>query len=177
MILAVGLWLCGAVPVRAEGLLTPFIGVAFGGDTPQNQRTFGISLAGMGGGTIGFEVDFARTPEFFGHKEQAGENDLTTVTANVLLALPLGVVRPYAAGGVGLFRSHVDGPGGAVDRRSTDLGIDFGAGLMGFFGDHVGGRTDIRFFRNVTSESEGLLRFELGEFDFWRAAFGVVLRF
>jgi hypothetical protein len=167
----------GAGPVLAEGLLAPFLGVTFGGDAPQNQTTFGISLTGMGGGGVGFELDFGRTPEVFGSKDQRGENDLITITGNVLLALPLGVVRPYVAGGAGLFRSHIEGRGSTGDHTGTDLGIDVGAGLMGFLGDHVGARVDVRVFRNVTRGDEGLLGFELGDLDVWRAAVGVVWRF
>jgi opacity protein-like surface antigen len=167
----------GATPAHADGLLTPFIGMTFGGDTTENRTGFGASLAAMGGGVIGFEIDVSRIPGFFGDEDVAGKNNLTTLTGNLIVGIPLGVVRPYVVGGAGLLRSSFGGPGDVSDETSSDLGVDVGGGIMGFFGEHVGARAELRYFRNVTSGDETVLDFSLGDFDFWRASLGVAFRF
>jgi hypothetical protein len=50
-------WMTAGSPAFADGLITPFIGVTFGGDTTTNQDTYGISIAGMAAGVFGFELD------------------------------------------------------------------------------------------------------------------------
>lgn len=50
---------------------------------------------------------------------------------------------------------------------------------MGFFSDHVGLRGDVRYFRTLNRDDtdSGLdLGFDLGDFDFWRASIGLVIR-
>ena len=59
---------------------------------------------------------------------------------------------------------------------SDGLGVDIGGGLMGFFGDHVGARVDIRYIRAVTA-GESVFDFEFEKFNFVRATGGLVLRF
>ena len=61
----------------ADWLFTPFIGGTFGGSAKVsgfgddlksdfNQTlTYGGSLAGLGGGIVGFELDFGYTPNFY----------------------------------------------------------------------------------------------------------------
>src|SRR5436309_3482984 len=59
---------------RADGMIVPFLGVNFGGNSGQelsdaiNAKRFdwGVSLAYMGGGVLGVEADIARSPDFFG---------------------------------------------------------------------------------------------------------------
>ena len=47
----------------ADGIFTPFAGVSFGGDQTERVPTYGVSLAGMAGGVLGFELDVAQTAE------------------------------------------------------------------------------------------------------------------
>src|SRR5687767_15715533 len=65
-----------ARPASADWLFTPYLGLVFGGaantvdintlDEAFEQRsTFGGSLGFMGGGVLGFEMDFGYTPNFF----------------------------------------------------------------------------------------------------------------
>src|SRR5688572_6456782 len=61
----------------ADWLFTPFIGMNFGGsatfndaagdfdDEFEKRSTFGASLAWMGAGIAGFEIDFGYSPNFF----------------------------------------------------------------------------------------------------------------
>lgn len=96
---------------------------------------------------------------------------------NLIVGVPLGGIRPYAVGGVGLMRSRVTGPSDLIDISRSDFGISLGGGLMGFFGDSVGIRGDVRYFRSLQDAGEGFLGFDLGTFDFWRASVGLVFRF
>ena len=61
------LLLMNAGSARAETLLTAFGGAALGGATESTRGTYGASLGFLGGGVLGFEVEAATTPEFFGN--------------------------------------------------------------------------------------------------------------
>ncbi len=58
--------------------------------------------------------------------------------------------------------------------------MNAGAGLMGFFTDHVGLRGDIRYFRSFEdTDPDTDVDFDLagGDFDFWRGTVGLAFRF
>ena len=62
---------------RAEGLIIPFFGVNFGGDSGKdlgdaadaNRFNYGVSVAFMGGGVIGVEADISYSPDFYGKSD------------------------------------------------------------------------------------------------------------
>lgn len=190
-----------ASPSRASAdwLFTPFVGANFGGnadfgefddfDDEFEQRVdLGASLGWMGGGIVGFEVDFGWSPNFFENTIgpgdfEFGDNNVTTLMGNVLVGIPVGGqsgpgIRPYASGGVGLIRTHVDGAGFFDDLDSNDFGMNVGAGVNGFFTDNIGIRGDIRYFRSLQDdEPDELFDLALSDFDFWRATVGVTFRF
>ena len=65
--------------------------------------TYGGSLAFLGGGIAGFEVDFGYSPNFFGSDSNdalnlVGDGNVTTLMANLMLAGPKAAVRPYVVG-------------------------------------------------------------------------------
>lgn len=192
-----------AVPraASADWLFTPFIGTAFSvgadfGDTFEGaleferRFTYGASLGYMGAGVIGFEFDFGYSPNFFETTtiddddfNFSNDSNVTTLMANVVLGIPVGGTtgpgfRPYAVGGVGLMRTHVEGAGLFFeDLDSNDWGFNVGAGFHGFFTDNFGIRGDIRYFRAFTSDDEGDdLLFDISDFDFWRVTAGVTFR-
>lgn len=185
-------------PARASAdwLFSPFIGATFGGsadigglgedfnDEFERKLNYGASLAWMGAGVFGFELDFGYAPNFFqvnpddGDFNLVGDGNVTTVMGNVVVGAPLGGVRPYAVGGIGLIRSKVDDVGQFFDTiDSNDLGFDVGGGVMGFFGDNVGIRGDLRYFRSLRDTDPDGIDLELGNFDFWRGTVGVTFRF
>ena len=111
----------------ADWLLTPFVGWNFGGsadfltdgdgdfdDEFEQRANFGVSLAWMGGGIIGFEADLGYTPNFFENTTgpdnfEFGDNSVTTLMANLMIGIPIGGqtgggFRPYVVGGVGYHR-------------------------------------------------------------------------
>ena len=103
--------------------------------------------------------------------------------ANVVLGIPVGGTtgpgfRPYAVGGIGLMRTHVEGAGLFFeDLDSNDWGFNVGAGFHGFFTDNFGIRGDIRYFRAFASSDEGEdFTFDISDFDFWRVTAGVTFR-
>jgi opacity protein-like surface antigen len=184
-------------PARASAdwLFTPFIGANFGGSadlgTPgedlndefNRKLTYGAAFEWMGGGIVGFGVDFGYSPNFFGVTDSngvdlVGDGNVTTLMGNVIVGAPLGGVRPYASGGVGMIKTHVDDAGQFFDVNRSDLGFDVGAGVMGFFNDNVGIRGDIRYFRAVNDDSDSdSIDVSLGSFKFWRGTVGVTFKF
>ena len=197
------LMVTAAAPAKASAdwLFTPFIGFNWGNsvnfndsvgdfeDSFEKRVDFGASLAWMGGGIVGFEVDFGYTPNFFEATEGDanfgfGDSNLTTLMANVTVGIPVGGqsgigIRPYASGGVGIIRSNL---GDAEDlfniEPATDLGFNVGAGVTGFFTDNIGLRGDVRYFRSLQDdEPDDEFDVGLSDFKFWRGTVGVTFRF
>jgi hypothetical protein len=192
-----------AVPAKASAdwLFTPFVGMNFGGsatfsdafgdfeDEFERRGTYGASLAWMGGGALGFEVDFGYTPNFFENTEgdgdfDYGDSNVTTLMANIVLGAPIGGqsglgIRPYASGGVGIIRSRIDDADDLFDVSSSDWGVNVGAGVAGFFADNIGLRGDVRYFRSLqdTERPEDDFDIALGSFSFWRGSVGLTFRF
>ncbi len=197
---AVMLFILGgmATPASADWLLTPYLGVTFGGsanfgdvgdfaDNFEKKVTFGGSATWMGAGIIGLEADFGSTPNFFATTTgdanfDFGDSNVTTLMANLVIGAPVGGTtgpgfRPYASGGIGLLRSNVSTNGLFDDLSQNDLGLNAGAGAHLFFSDTVGLRGDVRYFRALQKGSDGGRDLDLGDFNFWRGTLGVTFRF
>lgn len=189
------------IPNRASAdwLFTPFIGANFGGsadfgdlndfdDEFERRVDLGVTFGWMGKGIIGAEVDFGWSPNFFedtaGSADfEFGDNNVTTLMANVLVGAPIGGqrgpgIRPYGSGGIGLIRSRIDGGAFFNDLTANDFGFNVGAGVHGFFNDNIGIRGDIRYFRSLSDDDPtDDLDLALSDFDFWRATVGLTVRF
>jgi opacity protein-like surface antigen len=180
----------------ADWLLTPFIGANFNGsanvtgagedfgDQFERKLSYGASLAWMGNGALGFEVDFGYSPNFFDVSPDdnnfnfIGDGNVTTLMANLVVGAPTGGVRPYASGGIGLIRQRLDDAGQFFGKvGNNDFGFNVGGGVMGFMNDHVGLRGDIRYFRAVHDSSNDGMDLDLGDFNFWRGTVGVMFKF
>jgi opacity protein-like surface antigen len=179
-----------ASTARADGLIVPFLGVTFGGDTTENRYVYGGALGFTGNGPVGFELDFAYAPNFFGGDDELFEFDgklnITTLMANITFGgAPIGGgVRPFFSGGAGLMRASVTSPTDLFDDVTrNDFGINVGGGLTGMFNDNVGLRGEVRYFRSLEDETgdDGFLLdprdFDLGDFDYWRFTVGVAFKF
>lgn len=201
LLVAATMMVCFLAPARASAdwLFTPYVGFNFGGnadfgefddfdDEVEKRVNFGASLAWMGAGIAGFELDFGWTPNFFEDTVgpgdfEFGDSNVTTLMANLVLGIPVGGqegpgIRPYVAGGAGLLRSHIDGGDFFDDLDTNDFGVNVGGGLHGFFTDNVGVRADVRYFRSLNEdEPDDFLDLSLAEFDFWRATLGLTIRF
>lgn len=178
---------------RADGLIIPFIGVNFGGDSgaefgdaaDASRFNWGASFAWMGGGVFGFEGDFGYSPDFFGKTDLGGSNVLTAF-GNVMLGIPFGGqkgfgIRPYGVVGIGVI--HAEGQAfetAGLDLNENKVGWDFGGGVLMFFTSHVGIRGDLRYFRTFEALDFLDLEFETesgpGDLDFTRGSFGFVVR-
>ncbi len=174
------------IQARADGFVSPWIGSAFGaGSNIDNGRTtFGVTAGAMGAGIVGGEVDFGYNPSFFGTKNDFGNNTVINLMGNLIVGVPIGGthgagVRPYVTGGVGLLRSQIDG-GTFFDVQSHNnmFGWNAGAGVMGYFAQHVGLRGDVRYLRSFEDNNTGITSIDLNgnQLKFWRASIGVVLR-
>ena len=183
----------------ADWLLTPFVGWNWGGtanllegddfdDEFEQKAMFGASLAWMGAGVVGFEVDFGFSPNFFENTSGSGDfefadSNLTTVMGNLIIGVPIGGqhgvgFRPYAVGGMGLVKSRLGSSGDLFNVDSTDWGFNVGAGAMFFFSDNVGLRGDVRYFRSLQDvEPIDDFNIRFANFRFWRGTLGVTIRF
>ncbi len=205
VISAMSALLCAAAPrsASADWVLTPFLGWNFNGSADVHNNTagvsfnnkfehkldYGLSLANMGAGIIGFEVDFGYSPNFFETGTATNnafnftnDSNVTTLTGNVIVGAPLGghggSIRPYAVGGVGLIRSNVQDVAQAFDVSSkNDFGLDVGAGVMGFVSQNVGFRGEVRYFRGFRGSSDNVTTLGLSDFNFWRGSVGVSFKF
>jgi opacity protein-like surface antigen len=185
-----GLMLLIPAQARADWIFTPFIGAnlhneddTLGLDTKNGTVNFGGSLAWMGAGVFGVELDFGYAPNFFEQQNtSAFDGNVTTLMGNLILGIPIGGqtgggVRPYVSGGVGLIKSRLDDVEDFFDIDESSFGINAGGGVMIFFTDSVGIRGDLRYFRSFRNIDENDLDLSLGGFDFWRASAGVSFRF
>ena len=175
-----------AAPALADGLIVPFVGFNFGGDSSsqcvsltnckEKRTNFGVSFISMGT-VFGLEEDISYAKNFFG--ETPGQaNSVFSAMTNLVIGPGVGPVRPYVVGGIGLIRPHVSSLAGSIvsfDADKNAFGYDIGGGLTILFGGKVGVRGDLRHFH--TFENLNLLVFTGQKLDFWRASVGLALAF
>lgn len=176
-----------AAPARADVVLTPYVGTLFGGDMGDNTATFGANAAFMGGGIFGAEIGFNYAPEFV--KASVANEDIAQMSlmGNLIVGIPIGNAsqggqfRPYVTGGAGLFRVSSAESQFFDDVSSNDFAVNFGGGVMAFFSEHVGIRTDLRYFRTLSDSDpeSGVddINFDLGDLNFWKWDVGAAFRF
>lgn len=168
----------------ADVVFSPFMGLTFGGDSQKKSLIYGGSLTIMGNGMFGFELDAALAPDMLDNDDDIdftlGSNSVGTLMANIIIGAPMGEpgIRPYVSGGAGLLRINIEDPLDLFDADRNTLGVNVGAGIMGFFSEHIGGKADVRYFRRIRDEDTGSgIDLDLGQFNFWRATVGLSLRF
>lgn len=176
---------------RADWLITPFIGLTRGGETTYvvelgglaTKFTFGGSLAHLGDGLLGFEVDLGYSSRFFDRGDMVPiieRSSLTTLTGNVIVAVPRAVtgesLRPYVIGGLGLMHPDIDYVRDVFEVNSNLLALDLGGGAIGALTERTSLRFDLRYFKSLTEDTEAVA-FGTTRLSFWRAAIGVALRY
>ena len=145
-IISAAIMIAMPVTARAEGYVAPWVGANWGsGNRIGNGRAaFGVSAGAMGGGIIGGEMAFGYSPSFFGTDNDFGHNTVIDLMGNLIVGVPVGGthgvgIRPFVSGGIGLLRTQIDGGTlTAVSAKNNMLGWNAGAGVMGYFNDHVG---------------------------------------
>jgi hypothetical protein len=164
---------------RAETLLTPWLGANTGGNASASID-FGAGVGTMIAGVIGVDFDFGYSPDFFGNN--LNSHVLTTM-GNVTVAIPFdvthaAVIRPYVTGGVGLIHAHIENPYYGSSASNNDAGVNFGGGVIGFLGAHIGVRADLRYLRSLGDDSSSYPynQVDLSHLHFWRTSLGLVLR-
>ena len=172
-----------AVPARADGFITPFLGFNFGGDQAAHcasltncedrRLDWGVAL-GSTSGIFGFEEEIAYSKNFFG-KTPGGDNAVLTLMSNLMLVLPAGPIRPYGLVGLGLIHPHIKFDSSAFDVSNNALGYDIGGGVNIFFSPAVGLRGDVRHFHTLQDVTLGLT--SEAKLDFWRGSAGLTFRF
>ena len=184
---------CAPSSASAEWLLTPFAGMNWGGsatfgdvgtfdDEFEKRGNLGLSFA-MGEGTAGLEIDFGWSPNFFQNTTgsgdfEFGDNNVTTLMANLTLGMHGAGVRPYVLGGIGIIKTRAQHARDLFDVARTDWGFDVGGGVMGFFSDSVGIRADIRYFQSLRDEEpDDDFDVALSDFKYWRGSVGLTFRF
>jgi opacity protein-like surface antigen len=172
---------------HAQAFVSPFIGYNFGGDAgcpaitncDDKRVNYGVSLGALAT-FIGFELEIAYTPDFFGSISNTDTNVLTSM-GNLMLAPKFGPVQPYGVIGVGLIHTSVSQVG--VTNTQNQFGFDGGGGLMIFFNNHVGVRGEVRYFHSFQAFDRLNLppgaQVDIGgqKLDFGRVAGGFVFKF
>ena len=106
---------------------------------------------------------------------------MTTITGNVILAVPLGItresLRPYVVGGLGLLQARSKHAAGLFPVDQNFLGVNFGAGAIGFVSNRTGLRFDVRHIKAASGADGPLARPGLSRLSFWRATIGVAVRY
>jgi hypothetical protein len=170
---------------QAVGYLSPALGIAFGNPSAQGRANFAADIGWLPREPIGVELDVMYAPSFFGNQGPYGENSVTTIMGNVIVAATdrgrYGIrqrgpsIRPYLSGGLGLMHETVTAPVSAQRLSNDDLGLNAGVGLMALARRSVGVRGDLRYFRDLVGKQTGAVDF--GSFHFWRASIGLMLTF
>jgi opacity protein-like surface antigen len=156
---------------RADTLITPFVGVTFGGDAKVHRPAFGTGVTFVGR-SLGLEVELARVNKFFGSSTSA---DVTTLTAAVVGGADVRGrgFKPYFLTGAGLMRTGVSLGTLASNASYSNFALLLGGGANILATDHVGLRADLRYYRRLERQS-GLGVIPIASnFDFWRATVGL----
>jgi opacity protein-like surface antigen len=187
VLLGIAALIVAPASASAQGYLTGFVGGNFGGDSgvsldesidDTSRLNFGVRLGVLGGGIFGGEIDVGYTPDFYGKGTVFDSSGVLTVMGNVVVGLPLGPVRPYFAGGIGLIRRTVtyapgEGLGSVTDSRAA---YSLGGGVNLFVSEHIGINADLRYFRNFSS-GNSLVDLPDDKFNFARGSVGLTIRF
>ena len=172
-------------PAMAEGYVSPWAGINWGsGNNVGAGRTaLGVNAGAMGAGILGAEVSFGYSPSFFGSDNDFGHNTLIDLMGNLIVGVPIGGtrgkgVRPFVTAGVGLVRTQIDGDTFTqVTSTNNMLGWSAGAGVMGYFNQHIGLRTEVRYLRTLVDSNRGSgTDLDPGRLRYWRATAGVTFR-
>jgi len=173
-----------AAPARADWLITPYLGTAFGGATSSQHVIYGASAAWMSHGIVGVEIDGSVAPDLLDEDDGVilgiADSNVTTLMGSVVIGAPFGEpgIRPYAVAGAGLIRSRVGDAEDIFDLDDNSFGINVGGGIHALVRKNLGLRADLRYFRGVRDRNSGNdIDLELGSFDFWRASVGATFRF
>jgi hypothetical protein len=180
--------LFGPRSAAAEWQIKPFVGLKFGADTTfllndaagDTHVAFGVGGLLLGE-VFGVEADVARVPGFFKDGELVLGSSVTTLTGNVVVALPRDVaeygLRPYFVVGSGLITATVEDNLQVLPIAAKLAVIDVGGGATGFLTSRAGVSWDVRWFRSVGGKSGTRNSIGPEQISFWRASMAVAIRY
>ena len=171
----------------AQFFVSPFVDTTLSSPSALGSSTapgLGISFGNMGK-IIGGETEFAYHPQLIDNTANSLEkNRVYTFSANTLIGPTIGRVKPYGAIGAGDLFLNVTRLSSLVIPNPESLSnnyftINMGGGVIGFPTGHLGVRADLRYFRAYGFKITDLATtgLALDRFDFWRASFGIALKF
>jgi hypothetical protein len=185
-----------AAPARADWLIIPFAGTAFGGEATASldldsgaggaKGVYGVAATWLSPTVVGLEGEFLYGPGFF--KNPNGNSlilssHISTLSGGLLVTLPLNVtresLRPYATAGFGFMDASVDY---SVDNLFSDAPsgqfatFHVGGGAIGFVSPDVGFRFDLRHLTSLNRVPDELTNAPSSRLRFWRFTVGLALR-
>ncbi len=191
-LVVLALALVGRPPAAsAEWQIKPFLGATFGGDTSfvsnfdqvagNPKLAVGVN-ATLLGEILGVEADLGRTPGFFSGDKLVLQSSVTTLTGNVVVAMPRRMtqysLRPYVVAGGGLMAVRIEDKALLFPVSSNKPAVDVGAGATGFLTNRIGWSWDVRYFRNVGGGVRGnSIGEEPEQLSFWRATMALAIRY
>lgn len=178
-------------PANTEGFdnyVSGYYNFNFGGNLFKDREEsstggYGGALTFWGRGKFSAELDFNYNPQFFGPKNDAGDNNLMTFTFSGIIGPWINQggsqrVRPYIVVGGGLMRSTIKEFATVGWKDTKNLGVvDFGGGVLYFFHPRVGVRGDIRYRWGVGANSDEKGWGLIDNWTYWRGAIGIALAF
>ena len=171
----------------AQGFVAPFVGTTLTSPSDTGSRTkpgYGVAFGGLGK-VAGFETEFAFYPEVIDNTANGlSKSRVISISAGTLLGPTLGRVKPYFAFGAGNLHLNVTGLSSVVIPNPESISNNYftfnaGGGVMGFFTEHLGVRGDLRYYKAFGIKLEDLQNagIQLDKFNFWRASFGLAVKF
>jgi hypothetical protein len=159
------LWFLAAPrTASADWLLTGFVGKiakvktqpsgTFPAETFTSTKGFGVNLASAfpTKGNIGFELDLGIYNNGLANSDVFGTQDpskLMSVSTNFFYSPGIPRVRPYFSAGPSFTYRRDKGVTATPLPSAWAAGFDAGGGLIVFANEHLGGRFDVRYNRNI----------------------------
>ena len=147
----------------AQAMFTASIGNVFGGDAPSKKSTWAVAVGGGGAHSIGSELEFSETRNFFETPDGVAHGKIVTLMPSIFVMVPVNKIRPYGIFGFGFIRQRTEGSGGLFsDLSDDDIGYSAGGGITFQFARHAGVRADLRHFKVRKADGISFQRFLVG---------------
>jgi hypothetical protein len=171
----------------AQGFINPFVGTTLTSPSAKGGHSkagFGVAFGAIGK-IVGGETEIAYYPEVIDTTANGlDKSRVITFSGNTLIGPTIGPVKPYFGLGAGNLNLNVTSLKSVALPTVANISSNYftfnvGGGVMGFFGSHFGVRGDLRYYRAFGFKLQDLATtgLQLDRFDFWRAGFGLVVKF
>jgi hypothetical protein len=185
-----------AAAAQWDWQIKPFLGLTFAGQTPidfvdldlaaeKKHLAYGVSVQFLGD-VLGAEAEVMRVPGFFesgsGPVNLVASSSIVTLMGNAVVAVPRRIssygLRPYAVGGLGLMRVHVEDVLEVFPVSESRMALNVGGGATGFFDEVFGVSWDLRYYRRFSRDNgAAAVPGNGGELSFWRLNMAAVFRY